>query len=498
MLAPMQHERFFAIFMAISAALATAYLSYLLIFYATLQGYIDHIEPNIAIGAWRFLEGYNLFQTPDEWPLFIGYGPLLNLIHAAVFDVLGGSILTSKLANTFAGLFSVFLFFFYALRQFGIVKASTGIILFIGLMLIYSPFSFWSRPDPFILFFVTLAVATNCLSREKCGRWTPHLIVGACIGLAVNLKAHAFIYFIPIVIDICGWKGIRQMVAIGLISIITFLLPFMHPQISITQHVLIIFENLSGHNRFDFGQFITALKYSLFFLSPGLLLIGLTLQGRRNLDIKDVIYFMALSICVTLAIFPSSNVGMGTYHMFPLAAITVDSILRFSRGFDGYSRIQKGILVILPLLFIAISIPVQRRLMRNLDRIVTENTAQEVHRITEQYRNESIQIGYGQSFKNYRFSYFKIIPMFTGQSISIDAQTIMEFNLIGQDFTPNLTADILACKTQHWLIPKNEKPFRLKSYYTNKRLFGQAPSAFLKRYEITKSYKYFDVWSCKS
>jgi hypothetical protein len=487
----------FEVFFALAALAAAIYLGYVLIHYSNLDGYLDHIEPNIAASAWWFMGGHALFPKPDDWPIFIGYGPLLTFIHSSVFNFAGGSIAMSKLANSVVSVGSVLVMFAYARNRFGGHRACIGILLFVAVILIYAPISFWNRPDPFIVFLVALAVFTKGLSTEKWGNWAPHLIVGICIGLAVNLKVHAFIYFIPIAIDLCGWKGIRQMIIIGLISIAVFLLPFAHPQISIEANISIIFENLSAQKRFDTGLLIKALKYSMLFLAPGFLLVGLLVRGRHNIQAKDAIYFAALTLSTAFALFPSSNLGMGSYHLLPLLAISIDSFLRFLNGFDDTPRLQKGIMIFFPLLFLLISIPVQRRLTRNMDRITLENVAEEVVQVTQRLQNKSLQVGYGQSFEKYRFSYFKIIPMFTGQPITIDAQTMMEFNFIGIDLSHKLAADIEACKTRNWLIPKGEQPFTLKSYYTGKRLFGQTPQIFLHRYEKSESLKYFDLWTCK-
>ncbi len=57
------------------------------------------------------------------------------------------------------------------------------------------------------------------------------------MGLAVNLKVHAFFYFIPLLADL--WSRKRHMGAIdrGRSVLATFILPFLAPRISFEDYV---------------------------------------------------------------------------------------------------------------------------------------------------------------------------------------------------------------------------------------------------------------------
>jgi hypothetical protein len=476
--------------------LCAAYFVYVLFLYGNLEGYLDHLEPVTAIASWHFMEGQALYKGIHEWPKIGVYGPLIYIIHSTVFKIVGGSIASSKLASSVAIAGSVLIFYLYASKRFGALKTYSGLLMFVAILMIYAPYSFWNRPDPFTVFFVTLAVFAKDLPVERWGRWAPHVVVGVSMGLAVNLKVHSFIYFFPIFVDLCGWKGIRKMIIIGLISAVVFLIPFMHPDISIVKYLGRTFGGL-GDRGVDAGMLKSVLRFSLYFISPVLLLVGLMVRGRNFLDVKDVIYFVALVITVALLIVPSSIPGTGSYHLLPLLAISIDAMLRFSRKFDDAPRRQAVALVLLPIIFLAISIPVQRRLMRQIDRIAQENTAKEIHDAAEKFRGRIIEIGYGESFKKYRFSYFKPILVFAGNPVTVNAQEIMEYGSLGFDYAPKFIAELEACKTPNWLIPKGEQPFKLQSYYSTSGLFGRAADVFLERYEKTDELNAYTLWSCK-
>jgi len=486
----------FVLFLAIAAASVAAYFVYVLFLYGNLEGYLDHIEPNTAIASWRFMEGHALFKNIHEWPKVGVYGPLLYIIHYAVFKIFGGSILLSKLASSVAIAASVLIFYFYASKRFGALKTYSGVLMFLAILMLYAPYSFWNRPDPFIVLFVTLAVFAKDLPVERWGRWAPHVVVGVSMGLAVNLKIHSFIYFFPIFVDLCGWRGIRKMIIIGLISIVVFLIPFLHPDISLVKYLSRTFGGLEGRG-VDMGMLATSLRFSLYFLSPALLLAGLMARGRSFVDGKDAVYFAALVVTVAVSLYPASIPGTGPHHLLPLLAISIDAMLRFARKFDDAPRLQKGILVLIPIIFLAVSLPVQRRLMRNIDRIALENTAKEVHEAAEKFKDGVIEIGYGESFENHRFSYFKPILVFAGNPVTVSAQEVMEYRSLGFDYTEKLVAELEACKTPNWLIPKGEAPFRLQSYYGVHGLFGRAADVFVERYEKTDALSHYDLWSCK-
>ncbi|MEE8393665.1 MAG: hypothetical protein V3R66_04915 [Rhodospirillales bacterium] len=487
----------FTLALAGITAVSVAYLGYVLFFYGSLEGYLDHVEPNIAISSWRFLGGHSLFQGLDEWPKLGSYGPLLYLIHSTAFKLGGGSVLVSKFAALAVSAGSVLIFFCYAYTRFGALKAYVGVLLFIAITLLFSPYSFWNRPDPFTVFLVTLAVFAKNLPADRWGRWAPHAVVGICIGLTVNLKVHSFIYFIPVVVDLCGWKNIREMIVIGLISIAVFLLPFAHPQISLAKYLDRMFGTLSIRGGLDTGMLVTSFRYSLFFYSPALLLAGLLARGRNHVDGKCAIYFAALAVSTTIALYPASIIGTGPYHLLPLIAVTIDSMLRFTGGYDDMPRLQKGIFVLIPVIFLTVSLPVQRRLMRNMERIAAENAAGEIHKIIKEHEDETVQMGYGETFEGYRLSFYKPILIFAGQPGTVDAQEAMEFQSIGYDFTGRFTAQLERCETRHWLIPKGETPFMMQSYYQSVSLFGGAAEVFQEKYTKAETLDHFDLWSCR-
>lgn len=487
----------FGVALAAAAATAAFFLAYAIVRYVNAGGFFDHIEPNLGIAAWRMLEGHPLYQGHGEWPIFGNYyGPMIYLTHAGALAVAGGSLAASKLANSLAAGGAVILFFLYARRRFGPTYACAGTLMFLAFMLLFAPYTIWVRPDPFVIFLVTLAIFSRDLPRDSVGKWTPHLIIGACIGLAVNFRVHSFIYFLPVMIDLCGWRNIRQLAIIVLFSLVVFLAPFTLEQISLVDYVSGLARQVTGRSN-DISLLWVALRYLLPYLSPLLVLFALLARGRNHVAGRDAVYFAALCGSILFIIYPATFSAAGPYHFLPLAPITVDAVLRFSRGFADKPKAQMAALALIPAVLLAISIPVQRRLDRNLNRMETETVAEEVMAIARRYQGETVQMGYGQSFESYRLTFVKPVLAYAGQPVIVDSHVIMELSSVGVDVIPHLIEEFSSCRTRHWLIPKDEPPFRLKSYNDNHLLFGKSAETFVEHYEKTATYKYFDLWSCK-
>jgi len=479
------------------AAAACVYLVYVLIFYGRLSGYLDHIEPNVAIAAWRLLEGRSLYQSYDQWPLFGNYyGPVVYLAHAGVFSLAGGSVPLSKLANSAAVLAGVLVFFFYARRRYGEWRSCIGMLFYFGFLFYFAPVTIWNRPDPFAILLVVLGLAARDLPTARFGRWAPHVALGACMGLAANLKAHSFVYFLPLVVDLCGWRGIGRMTVVGAAAGAAFLAPFLLPQVSLETYV----EGLTrqvGERGIVAENLKSTLRASLIYLVPGLMVGGLALVGRARMAARDILYFCVFAGCVIVVFYPASIPGSGSYHLLPLFPIAVDVSLRLAHNYRALPRLTTGVLVILAVVLLALSVPVQRRLHRNLDRLAQENVTAEIDDVVRRHKGETIQMGYGGSFEGYRKTFYKPVLVFRGNPATVDSQVIMELHVAGVDVIGKLVQEIASCRTHNWLIPKGETPFSMQSYYGGGDLFRAATDAFQRAYHRTERLRHFDLWSCK-
>ncbi|MCG6551290.1 MAG: hypothetical protein L7F77_03105, partial [Candidatus Magnetominusculus sp. LBB02] len=179
----------------VTAAGLTACYVVELYLYLTSYAYADHVEPGIAAISWIFTKGrpvYPALESPDRYSFV--YGPVLFIINGYIMKAFGASILTSKLGGVMAALLAVALSFL-SFRKFSGVK--TSFIAAALLILIFMDFpvvTFWQRSDPFIIFFVVLALyASSGGSRARAV-----IVTGICTGICADLKLHSVLYFLPV------------------------------------------------------------------------------------------------------------------------------------------------------------------------------------------------------------------------------------------------------------------------------------------------------------
>jgi len=486
-------ERAVSVCLAVVALAAVVQLGYLTILYASIEGYIDHIEHSIALGGWHVLQGLPLYQAIDDWPFFGNfYGPLVYLVQTVVFVFAQATIPLSKLANALAVAGSFLFIFLHLRRRFDLGLISFGIIVIAANFLIFIPISVWNRPDPFLFFLVSAALYAG----GRFGGTPGAVFIGVCIGLAVNFKVHAFVYFLPLIVDVYGWRNLRRMAFIVAVSLAVFFLPFALPQVSFVNYVGVLFHVSQGKSVAS-DLLRNTLTFAVFYLMPGLLLLGLALNGKRT-DRRDMIYFAVLSVCIIISAYPASIPGSGIYHLAPLLPVVVDATARLLVRADRPPWLKPVLMVIIPVAFLAVSFRSQINFLKNIDWLIDrEKVAREVAEAASAYSDGSLQVGYGDSRKQYQLTFYKPILAFAGQPVSVDARVLMEAKSINFDISGRLVEELRQCRTKYWLIPKGQQPFRMRSFYSSQDIFGSAPEVFAARYEKTAVLKYFDVWSCK-
>jgi hypothetical protein len=183
--------------------------------YLALGAYIDHIEGGVAVSGWQYIHGWPLYQLEDGAPRFATfYGPLAYLVEVPALALLGAGVAASKLTSMLALAATVGLMAIHFSRR-APRQAPQGVLFLAAGLLMFSPESFWARPDPAELLLVALAVVSAR------GRWGV-LRVGICIGLAVNFKVHAFAYFFPVLFELWWARRRSAVVTAAAASAVTF------------------------------------------------------------------------------------------------------------------------------------------------------------------------------------------------------------------------------------------------------------------------------------
>lgn len=446
--------------------------------YVQFGAYLDHIEGGVVVSGWEYAaSGTPLYQLQDGVPRFATYyGPLAYLVEGLAPLLFHPSIAVSKLASLLAlfATIAIMAAHFFAQRQRE--GALSGLFYLLAGCLLFVPVSFWVRPDPFetLLVAAGVALAANPIA------------LGLCIGLAVNFKIHAFVYFFPILVEILAARRWQRLAIIAATAMAAFALPFLAPGISLHDYLGGLFSQIGGRHpsRADLAAvLVPALLLSLPMTYPLL---------TRKRGAPDRVYALAALAALALLFYPAAFPGAGSYHFLPLVPVLAEALSRLK------PPAWIAALSTIPLLLLGfLAAQTVRHTMT--ERRSWAVIAEDALALARQAPTSAVQIGYGESRQSYDIAELsRAVLTLNGYPAQIDAQILMELGPIGIDGSRRW-ADLLArCDTERWLLPKGEKPFALTNF-----LYGLGPifeadfrREFLAHYHLIARDQYFDVWAC--
>jgi hypothetical protein len=488
-----------------AAAAALVYVAYVLLRYAGLDGYLDHMEPNVAIPAWLWLEGRPLYPAAGAEAEFVTtYGPLSYLIGAGVFSLAGGSIAASKMGPVLAAALAILVFAIAQLRRADGVLAAIAVAAFAGFMALFSPHAFWNRPDPYLVLLVTVALVSLPRQDTPTRGFVPAIVIAVAIGLAVDLKAHAFVFFLPIIARLWATtptvaNAIRLGVVIAAVSVVTALVPFAFSGVSLGDYV-------ANMTRFVVGVGGSAevlqksLRYGALLLAPAVALAILATRRRDVVFVREAFSVGVLALSLGMLLYPASRPGAGAYQLMPLFPVAVDSLLRLGRAAHSRTPFVGAWFAAFALGLMVISVPVQKRLHRQFAAIETRAAAADVRAVIATLgESETIEMGFGATLARYHDTFVRPLLVFVGQPFTFEAMTMMELKGVGQRVPARFATHVAACETDSWLIPKDEVPFAMPSYWGDGPVFDDAfVDGFLDAYRLDRAIGVFDVWTCKN
>jgi hypothetical protein len=444
--------------------------------YLALGAYIDHIEGGVAVSGWQYIHGWPLYQLEDGAPRFATfYGPLAYLVEVPALALLGAGVAASKLTSMLALAATVGLMAIHFSRR-APRQAPQGVLFLAAGLLMFSPESFWARPDPAELLLVALAVVSAR------GHWGG-LRVGICIGLAVNFKVHAFAYFFPVLFELWWARRRSAVVTAAAASAVTFGLPFLAPGISLHDYVAGLAQQVGGRAP-SFSQIgFTAVWFPVLAWPLAFPLLA------SNDSSRDRAYAWSALATLTLLVYPASFPGAGPYHFLPLLPVLADAYHRL-RPQDIGTQFAPF------LMLLAASVTTQG----TLKIIGAERGSRVVAEAALAFARDSeaqpVQIGYGDNLTSYKVSQLsRTVLSLNGYPALIDAQVLTELDAIGIDGSTRWIRYLTGCRVARWLIPKGEEPFAVAG--DRSPLFSAAfRQAFLQNYQITQTTEHFDVWGC--
>lgn len=464
------------------ARIAAMYLAY--------PGYVDHAEPSIVTASWRIFTAHPVYHSfGSEERLTNLYGPYVYSLHALVLALLGPSVAAGKLPAVLA-VVVLPLVVAWSQRRHGLAAAFLGLSLAVGFALKAIPASLWNRPDVFLVLVVAVAVAA--MGKGEPGR-PRDMILAVCAGLAVSMKIHAGIYFMPIILYRVAGRGIRPLIEISVVAAVVAVLPFALPVFP-PGDFLSMFGHIAGKPTSAAGVWVY-LYHAAFHLGPVLLLILGGAVRERLHSWPEKVYLWSYLGCFVLLLPLAAKPGAGAHYLFPLTAITIDILLRHTVTAPR-RRLAWGGAVVLTALVVLVSIPIQKRFLRSLNWDISHQITADIREIMARYPGRSIEMGVGTTIKNYHTTYYKTLLVLANHPYYLDAATVGEMHALGIPMAPATITRIATCADDLWLIPKGEPPFGLYSFYGGQAFDESFREAFVSTHDRKDSSEFFDIWGC--
>ncbi len=482
--------------------------------------YLDHAPSTIVGVSWYFAQGHPLYHGANSPEIYsFGYGPYLYLFTAAFEKLLGPSVFAAKLTGfvaTFATTGLLFVLLWRRTARPSIAIFLTGV--FACLIVTDSFPEYLNRPDNFIVLFVLIGA---------CAAYSPWVfapvILGASLGICVDLKAHAFLYFIPLAWLAWRtghrWKGVG--VALGVAAFFA-LLPFLtFSNISLGNYLWVMIhlfnQGLDPSYYMDF--LLTFAGFSLPFVAA--VSISYLHDARATSEalrrLAGFIGWIVFSVLVVLL--PASKQGAGPHHLLPMVIILLLLAIELSQaglrlGWSS-SPLVLGLYAVLASWFICcFGVGVLRSYQYaayfKIRASWADHIDADVQAVLQKYGSDHILLMGAGDNDSYEWTAFRTELIFHGQPVGIDPTAWMEvaFKAAQMPSLSQITSALSARQPGRkiiWLIPQGAQPFSMHILYAELGDNGYLPNPpaynakfradFSQDFSRIASTPYFDLYS---
>jgi hypothetical protein len=474
--------------------------------YLFLDGFAGEVEPVVSSLSWMVNHGhalYNDFGAAERYSVL--YGPAVFLTNGLFLEILGPSLVSAKVASLLGVLGSlVFLYAALARRS-----RDFPALVVVALAVLY----YWSqgfavylvRPDALLVFAVGLGIFAAVRLRPLLAVAT----VAAALGFALNLKVHAVVYFLPVLVLLVHRLGWRALWLAGSGAVFVTAAPFLfHPQVSIVNYLGWL-RNAVGHG-LTADTLTATLGFALFLVLPLLVLryvcgpASLAGPGSRPLAAGLLPTFV---LVLVLAAKP----GAGLVHLLPLVPSTLYLVGRMIQ--DGWpdqpalrsalvrQPLRQGLVVAAVLTVLVSGAVNEYRAVKLLDWQLSEapDLAADVKDVMARYPALTMAMACGGEDASFRHTWLRPLLVFANQPVLIDPVAVMDCRLSGKDLAEDTYAALADGTIKMWLVPRSKRPFLKKNWYKpHDPVFS---SRFMEHFEAyyapRASSRYFDLWFWK-
>jgi hypothetical protein len=492
-----------------ASGLIVVYLGLILVYLAK-PGYWDPIESSITTVAQQLLQGRQIYHALDAAPRFsLFYGPSIFIGNALALSLIDNPILASKLAGAVWASAALLAAYWALRRAFNRRLAAIGLGVFVVFALWQEHYTYWNRADSLLLLCTSLGLLTS-LARTRWLRW---IGLSLALGLAVNTKIHAPLFFLPWLAWLSARRGWRECVPPVTLAAVWVILPFaLCPQLfSFPNYVtwltdvgsLPLSTVLLGRN----GEY--ALMMALW---PGIMVVVVASIVRPLRSALRLVWpALVMLACVLALVVVGAHPAAGPHHLIPLIPAIVyltlelftnsrDQIHR-SAAWPAFKAALLSVLVPAWLIAATATIVIGQIEIIFYDFVLPDERAiqTDLLEVKAVYANSSLQMGYAD-IATHRSTYFR--PwLYTGQTEYIlDSMAMMDMQAIGVTIPSATIAVFTSQRFDIWLIPRTGQPFGMHNieYLPQEPLFGHdLPEIFVANYIKVDSSQFYDVWKAK-
>ena len=477
----------------------------IVIYYVWSPGVYDHGEIMVPAWAWMYATGHPLYnKIADAARYSTLYGPDGTIFFAWAMQLLGPSLFTCKLLAGFSGVASACLAFAAYAKQWDVKRAwfGTGVVCLFFLAFAFQ--TFMTKADPFLMVFASLALWAVVAT----GPMTAGILIALSLGLEVNLKIHAFLYLLPILVIYWRRTDFKHTAIVCAGAFVVFILPFFAPQISFSDWQESL--RLEGGEGIGFPETMANVDWFAFLWIPFAALFFIC--SRRNPTAFAAIYarhrlfIFVLFVSILLTGIVGSKVASGPAQFTTFIPLLVYAFCLFldkemfttKTELKLPDRAAQACLAAFCAAALFLAGHQQLRFLTTLSMVNanTELVDADVDSIIKALPGKTISMGYGSN-QNFFLSQQFLPLVFANNPLYFEFSAMQGFH---DDALSEAGREVIAKKLVNvWLIPKDDQPFVIRSFYRpNPPLFDDAfRASFDANYQRVGSSRFFDIYQPK-
>ncbi len=446
--------------------------------------FLDHFEAHIACVAHRVWTGHPIYHDLDAADRYSTVlGPNTYLWNALLQGRSPRTIADAKTPGLIACWAALVVFGAALWLRFGAGAALAGCGVWAMCGLLFRHVMFWNRSDSLLMLLVSLAVAAVLTRRVAVGA----ALFGAVVGLALGVKLHSLVFFVPL----CAWFDRRILAAKPLAigagaAVAAAATPFLLPQVSLTNHLrwlsALSAGPVLGH---DTGR--AALLLALFALPVA----ALTLASTETRWRRAAFWLAAALAAIGGTLWP----GLERHHVMALAApvaLMTAEWMQNKRPAASWGLVA---------LFVALggwfAVSGWLDTKSNIARAAAfAPVARDFDAVMAGTSGLSRSVGCG-SLRMHRLTQIRVALAFReDEPLYLDGPALMDHRKAGVPL-PAATIDAIRDKkTDLWILPRDGAPWSLHHFYNAAwNIFPETfRRAFADNYHIAGQSEFFTLW----